>query len=59
MFQIDMTGRRWRVGEDVGDTFDEDEDFSGITLTIEIRDAAEAREVVGALLAARAETEAA
>lgn len=48
---INMTGRRFRVGHDSGDTFDEGDDFDGITVTIEIRNPEEAREVLSALFA--------
>ena len=34
--------RRWRIGQDCGDTFDEGDDFDGYTLTIELLDPAEA-----------------
>jgi hypothetical protein len=41
--------RRWRVGEDSGATFAEDEDFDGHTLTIELLDEAEADMIARAL----------
>ena len=48
---IDMTARRWCVGEETGDVFEPDGDFDGITLTIEIKSPEEAREVMRAILA--------
>jgi hypothetical protein len=49
----DFRGRRWWVGESAGDTFETDDDFSGLVLTVELRDATEAREVAQAFLEAR------
>lgn len=48
-----IPGRRWRVGQQAGDVFDTGGAFDGLTLTIELRSAAEARDVVGALTAAQ------
>jgi hypothetical protein len=52
---INMKGRRWAVGEKHGDVFEDDEDFDGFTLVIELRSAAEARDIVRAMLAADAD----
>lgn len=49
---IDMHGRRWRIGDDCGEVFDEGEDYDGLTLTIELRSEAEAdavRKILGDL----------
>lgn len=43
--------RRWSVDEQSGDIFDIDEEFSGVVLTIELLDEAEARAVATSLLA--------
>ena len=45
-----VDGRRWRVGSETGNVFDPDDDFDGITLTVEIRSAQEARDIAGAAL---------
>ena len=42
--------RRWIVGEECGDVFQEGDEFDGITVTIELHSAAEARAVTAALL---------
>lgn len=48
----DFRARRWWVGESSGDTFVEDDDFNGLVLTVELRDANEAREVAQAFMKA-------
>lgn len=48
---LEPAARRWRVGEDCGEVFDTDENFDGLTLTIEILDKDEARRVTHAMLA--------
>lgn len=45
---LDMRARRFRIGEDSGETFDDD-DFDGLTLTIEVFSASEARAVLKAI----------
>ena len=40
--------RRWIVGEECGDVFQEGDEFDGITVTIELHSAAEARAVTAA-----------
>lgn len=47
---IGMARRRWAVGEHSGDVFGDGQDFSGLTVTIEIRDDNEAAAVAMALL---------
>ena len=42
--------RRWRVGEDAGEVFADGEDFNGITLAIELRDADEAAAIIRCLI---------
>lgn len=47
---IDMRGRRYIVGEECGETFARDEEFDGLTLTVEMKSEAEARAVLQALM---------
>lgn len=46
---IDMKDRRWIIGEECGDVFNEDDDFDGITLTVEIKSREEAQAIAMAL----------
>ena len=48
LFEIDMNGRRWDIGELTGNVFGDD-DFQGYVLEIELKDAAEARELAAQL----------
>ncbi len=41
---------RYRLGDECGDIFAEDDDFDGLTLTVEVRDEAEGRRLIEALL---------
>lgn len=50
---LDLRGRLWRVGQDGGCVFDDDGDFEGHTLTIELRGEAEIAAVETLLTAAR------
>lgn len=51
---LDLRGRLWRVGQDSGATFDDDDgDFEGHTLTIELRGEAEIAAVETLLTAAQ------
>ena len=43
---------RYRLGDECGDIFAEDDDFDGLTLTVEVRDEAEGRRLIEALLCA-------
>ncbi len=47
---LDMTGRRFRVGDDCGDVFEVDDDFDGLTLTLELKSQDEAKSVLAAIL---------
>lgn len=40
---------RYRLGDECGDIFAEDDDFDGVTLTVEVRDEAEGRRLIEAL----------
>lgn len=40
---------RYRLGKECGDTFVEDDDFDGLTLTVEVRDWAEGWRLIAAL----------
>lgn len=40
---------RFRLGDECGDVFVEDEDFDGMTLTVEVRDEAEGWRLIEAL----------
>ena len=48
LFEIDMNGRRWDIGELSGEMFGDD-DFQGYVLEIELKDAAEAKELAAQL----------
>ncbi len=47
---LSMQGRRWRVGADCGEVFDDDVEFVGTTLILELKSPQEARAVAGLLL---------
>jgi hypothetical protein len=40
---------RFRLGDECGDVFADDDDFDGLTLTVEVRDEAEGRRLIEAL----------
>lgn len=40
---------RYRLGDECGDIFEVDDDYDGLTLTVEVRDEAEGRRLIAAL----------
>ena len=47
---LDMEGKQWRVGESCGEVFEDEEEYDGLTLTVELRGFDEAKAVLAAIL---------